>query len=339
MLLHWQYPARLSLARQATPLVLLQRLSERLDTGQRIWLKRDDLTGCATSGNKIRKLEFLLADARAQGCDTVVTCGGVQSNHARATALAAAQEGFDCHLLLRSSVAEIPSLTGNLLLDYLTGAQVHIYPQDHYRQKFRQLVSAHMDELKRAGRKPYWIGTGGSDAVGLWGYVAACEELKQDFTANHIVNPYIICADGSGGTHAGLVAGNVLHGLGADVLGINVCDDADYFCQKIAGDLRAWGERYQLDLPVENWPIEVIDGYVGDGYACADDDLLAMIADIARSEGVVFDPVYTGKAFYGLLSEIERGNLDEADDIVFIHTGGIFGLEAFRQQFSSLLST
>ena len=335
--MNWQYPDRLALARQHTPLVLLPRLSEQLGTDQRIWLKRDDLTGCATSGNKIRKLEFLLADARARGADTVVTCGGVQSNHARATALACAQLGFECHLLLRSSETEQALMSGNLLLDYLAGAHVHIQSEQRYRQQFRQMVEQCLFELEQQGKKPYWIDTGGSDAVGLWGYIGTCEELRADFSREHIVNPYIVCADGSGGTHAGLIAGNQLHQLNAEVLGINVCDDAAYFHKKITRDLQQWNARFQLELPVAEWPINVIDGYVGEGYARAHDELLAMIADVARLEGVLFDPVYTGKAFYGLLSEIAQGNLDEADDIVFIHTGGVFGLQPYAEQFKRVL--
>lgn len=333
----WQYPPSLALARQQTPLVLLSRLSEQLGTDQRLWLKRDDLTGCATSGNKIRKLEFLLADARARGADTLVTCGGIQSNHARATALLAAQTGFECHLLLRGSEADAATLQGNLLLDHLAGAHVHVYEESYYRRHFRQMVEKHLFELEQAGKKPYWIDTGGSDAVGLWGYVKACEELRADFSREHIVNPYIVCADGSGGTHAGLIAGNQLHGLHAEIIGINVCDDEAYFRKKIGRDLAQWNERFALQLPVADWPIRVIDGYVGEGYAKAHDELLAMIADIARIEGVIFDPVYTGKAFYGMLSEIAQGNLDDADDIVFVHTGGIFGLAPFAEQFKRVL--
>lgn len=333
----WEYPERLSLACLPTPLVELQRLGESLGTGQRVWVKRDDLTGCAISGNKVRKLEFTLADAILQGADTIITCGGVQSNHCRATAVLGAQLGLKVHLILRGMPEELAIPSGNVLLDLLCGATVELHPPQEYTRRFRSLAKSAMAAAKADGRKPYWITTGASDGVGVWGYVRACDELQQDFARHGIEAPHIVCASGSGGTQAGLVAGNVLHGLGAVISGINVCDDEAYFLKKIRSDLLAWKQQYELPFPVEEWDVRVIDGYVGEGYAKASEELLALLVDMARMEGLVLDPVYTGKAFYGLLNEIARGRFADTRDIVFIHTGGIFGWQPFASRLAAVL--
>ncbi|HQQ64360.1 MAG TPA: D-cysteine desulfhydrase family protein [Pseudomonadales bacterium] len=340
----WRYPhsdvpeSKLSLACLPTPLVLLERLSASLGTGQRVWIKRDDLTGCALSGNKVRKLEFTLADALQHGADTIITCGGVQSNHCRATAILGAQLGLKVHLILRGTPQEMQSLSGNVLLDLLCGAEIELHPAHHYNKNFKVLYNDALDRYRQAGSRPYWITTGASDAVGVWGYVAACEELRADFEKQRITNPHIVCASGSGGTQAGLVAGNILHELDATVWGINVCDDEAYFLRKIRDDLKAWKKKYRLSFAIDEWDINIIDGYVGEGYAKASDELLALIADVARLEGLILDPVYSGKAFYGMLSEIQRGRFADSKDIVFIHTGGIFGLQPYAGQLAKVLA-
>ena len=333
----WRYPEKLSLACLPTPLQPLDRLSERLGTGQRLWVKRDDLTGSAISGNKVRKLEFTLAHALAAGADTIVTCGGVQSNHCRATAVLAAQLGLKVHLILRGTAAELEPLAGNVLLDLLCGAEIELHEPAHYQKHFTALYRAALDRYEQQGSKPYWITTGASDGVGVWGYFNACEELQADFARHGIAQPHIVCASGSGGTQAGLIAGNVLHELNASIWGINVCDDENYFRKKIRADLKAWKKLHRLPFAVDDWDIQLIDGYVGDGYGKASDELLGLIADVARMEGLILDPVYTGKAFYGLISELQRGRFDGARDIVFVHTGGIFGLQPYAAQFAALL--
>ncbi len=324
------YPSRLQLALTPTPLQCLERLSREI-SGPRIWVKRDDLTGALLSGNKVRKLEFTLAQALAQGCDAIITCGGLQSNHCRATAVLCAQLGLRCHLLLRGE-AQAPH-DGNLLLDYLVGAVVRTFPADFFQKNLANLLRETADELRRDGHNPFVIPTGASDGIGLWGYIAACEELRADFSRYQIQPRHIICATGSGGTQGGLTAGVALHGIDAKVWGVAVCDDEAYFINKVRADLRDWRKRWQQMLDVEQLPIRVIDGYVGPGYAKAGPDVFATIARVARSEGLVFDPVYTGKAFHALLSEIERGRFDDSSDIVFIHTGGVFGLFPQREQF------
>lgn len=323
------FPKRLSLAQLPTPLTLLSRLSSAVD-GPRIWIKRDDMSGSAISGNKVRKLEFVLAKAIAQGADTILTCGGVQSNHCRTTALLCAQLGLHCHLLLRGQAQTPP--TGNLLLDQLTGATISYYSVAEYVARGDQLFDDWVAHYKAQGRQPFCIPVGASDGDGLWGYLAAAQELADDCQRLGIAPKHIVCATGSGGTQAGLTVGSKLCGLGARVWGINVCDDEQYFLAKVASDIRQWAQRYGVDATPADFEISVIDGYVGAGYAKAGPEIFALIRQLAACEGVVLDPVYTGKAFYGMLQEIRQGRFSDSEDIVFIHTGGIFGLFAQSEQ-------
>ena len=327
------YPRRLKLAQTPTPLIPLRRLSAQIG-GPLIWVKRDDMTGSAVSGNKIRKLEFTLAKALDDGCDTVITCGGVQSNHCRTTALLCAQLGLKCHLILRGAADSEPD--GNLLLDRLAGAAISFYSHAEYQRRSEQIYRHWIEHYAAAGRSAFAIPIGASDGHGLWGYVAACEELRADFARERIQPKHIIAATGSGGTQGGLTAGNVLFDLGASVWGINVCDDEAYFLRKVREDLTQWRQWYRSIIPssldIDALSINVIDGYVGDGYAKAGVDVFETIRLAAELEGLVLDPVYTGKGFYGMLEQIKQGRFDDSDDIVFVHTGGIFGLFPQRQQ-------
>ena len=325
------YPRRIDLARTPTPLQYLERATARWGCGHRLWVKRDDLTGCTLSGNKVRKLEFITAHAIDNGYDTLITCGGLQSNHCRATAFAGAQLGLSVHLLLRGDRPAGPE--GNLLLDRLAGATINCYPKQQYVAEIGQLFSDWQQHYAGLGRKALAIPTGGSDGIGAWGYIAASRELAADFIANDIENAHIVTASGSGGTQAGLTLGAALYQLPATVWGINVCDDAQYFLDKVAADAVDWRRRYQ-GLPAVEVRPHVIDGYVGRGYGIADESVFRLIAELAALEGLVLDPVYTGKAFAGMLAEIAGGRFQGCRDIVFIHTGGIFGLFPQRDGFS-----
>jgi D-cysteine desulfhydrase len=326
-----QYPRKIDLARTPTPLQYLERASVKWGGGHRLWVKRDDLTGCTLSGNKVRKLEFITAHAIDNGYDTLITCGGLQSNHCRATAFAGAQLGLAVHLLLRG---EAPTeVEGNLLLDRLAGATVSCYPKKQYVAEIDQLFRQWQQHYAGLGRKAMIIPTGGSDGIGAWGYIAACRELAADFDASHIEQAHIVTASGSGGTQAGLTLGAGLYGLPATVWGVNVCDDEQYFLDKVAADAADWGRRYPGVPAVEVNP-NVIDGYVGQGYGIADEAIFRLIAELAALEGLVLDPVYTGKAFAGMLAEIAGGRFEGCRDIVFMHTGGIFGLFPQRGGFS-----
>jgi D-cysteine desulfhydrase len=333
------YPPRLDLANIPTPLKPLKNFGKKF--GVELYVKRDDLTGSGLSGNKIRKLEFVLADAIEYGADTILTCGGAQSNHARATAIAAVTLGFHCRLILRTpDPSNPPPLEGNILLDRLVGSEiVWITPAEYIRRDeiFKQEAAA----LSRLGRKPYIIPEGASNALGAWGYIRAAEELANDLAGlpDGTDRPTtIINATGSGGTSAGLILGTRMLGLNTRVVSFNVCDDRDYFLQVIGEICENVIANYQLDIPFSRErDIEIIDGYVGRGYALSRPEELALLRDVARMEGILLDPVYTGKAFFGMTQELGRNPQRFGERIVFMHTGGIFGLFPKADDFALLL--
>ncbi len=243
------YPPRLHLAHTPTPLDLLPRLSKKL--GIDLYVKRDDLTGAEFTGNKVRKLEFVFADALAKGADTVLTCGGAQSNHCRATAVGAARLGLRCRLLLRTADPSNPPLPeGNLFLDRLLGSEIVWITPDEYRRR-DEIFDREAAALQKQGRKPYVVPEGASNALGAWGYIRAVEELAQDLV--HLPGgkdrpTTIVHATGSGGTTAGLILGVRLCGLNARVVGFNVCDDREYFIRVIGEICESAIATYQLNL-------------------------------------------------------------------------------------------
>jgi D-cysteine desulfhydrase len=332
------YPPRIDLARLPTPLQPLRRWSEKL--GVDLHIKRDDLTGCALSGNKIRKLEFALADARAKRADTVVTCGGEQSNHCRATAVAAAMLGLHCRLLLRTAdPAAAPPPDGNLLLDRMAGAEIVWITPEQYRRR-DEIFEREAGDLRRRGRAPYIIPEGASDAVGAWGYISATEELVGDIAgvAEEDEPVTVIHACGSGGTAAGLILGAKLSARPFRIASVNVCDDRDYFVEVVGEICEKAIAACQLNIAFDrNRDIDIVDGYVGRGYALSRPEELSLICELARTEGIFLDPVYTGKAFFGMVQELQRDPQRFGRRIVFVHTGGIFGLFPMAQQIAALL--
>jgi len=328
------FPPQINLARLSTPVQPLRRLGEKL--GVDLYVKRDDLTGTALSGNKIRKLEFVLAEALAQKADTVITCGGAQSNHCRATAIAAAMLGLNCRLLLRTpDPSRPPSVEGNILLDRMAGAEIiWITPEDYMRRD--EYMEKEGASLEAVGRKPYLIPEGASNALGAWGYIRAVEELVNDIAnlpggANQACT--IINAAGSGGTSAGLILGAKIFDLNARIAGVNVCDDRAYFVNAIGDICEKAIADYQIEVEFSRErDIEIIDGYVGRGYALSQPAELELLCEAARTEGIFFDPVYTGKAFFGMVQELQNNPACFGERIIFIHTGGIFGLLPLADQ-------
>ena len=321
-------PSRVHLAALPTPLHHLPRLSEQL--GIEVLCKRDDLTGSVLSGNKVRKLEYLLADALAVGADTVITCGGAQSNHCRATALAAAQVGLACRLLLRTDdPAAPPPLEGNLLLDRVAGADVRFISRPDYARR-TVLMDEEVARLSAAGHAPYVIPEGGSNALGAWGYIRAAFELRAQLAAMEAREKAravtLVYAAGSGGTGAGLVAGAALSDLEARIVGFAVCDDTAYFQREIARILAELAARFELPRVASLPPAEIVDEFVGVGYAKTRPEELRSLIAVARAEGLVLDPVYTGKAMYGLRELQRRAPGCLGSRVVFVHTGGVFGL-------------
>lgn len=302
---------RLELARLPTPLHCLERLSEWL--GTEVWVKRDDLTGFGLSGNKVRKLDWLLADAKRRGADTVITTGGLQSNHCRATAVACRQLGMKPVLLLRGEPPE--PADSNLLLDQLLSAELHFCTAEEYSSHRDARMEQLAQGIRERGGTPYVIPEGGSNAVGSRGYVAAGHELLRQQPSG-----FDACcvAVGSGGTLAGLA-------LGPDIgttLGFAVCDDAAYFKAKVESIAQESAELGFTESLRDNW--RVIDSFRGEAYGVASQEVWDVIATVARLEGLFLDPVYTGKAMLGLVEEARSGSL--SGRVLFWHTGGAFGL-------------
>jgi D-cysteine desulfhydrase len=335
--LHEREPPRLRLANVPTRGHWLRYGQTDRARGDRdrfkIWIKRDDHTGSEVMGNKVRKLEYLMAEAVAEGATHVITCGGEQSNHARATAFVAAQLGMKCILILRTDDPENPPApSGNILLDRLVGAELQWVARPAWRDRDRLLAEA-ADRVRRAGGRPYIVPMGGSNALGSWGYIRAMHELADDLEGiaapDHPVT--VVYACGSGGTGAGLVLGAKLLGLarrGIRVLGFAVCDDRAYFVDEICRICAEAEARWQLGVTVTADDVAIDDRYIGLGYAKSRPEELATIRDVCRSDGIVLDPVYTGKAFHGLVNELtaDRARLGAA--VAFVHTGGLFGLFA-----------
>lgn len=324
---------RYPLAFLPTPLHPLPRLSERLRQELphlpgdfQIFIKRDDQTGLATGGNKTRKLEFLVADALAQGCDTLITTGAVQSNHCRQTAAAAARAGLRCELVLGGQPPARPE--GNYLLDLLFGAQCHWTTRENRLHRLRELAS----ELRAAGRRPYFITYGGSDPVGACGYALALEELRAQTTALDLEPDLVVIPSSSGGTQAGLVAGAWALGWDAPILGISI-DETEAELQALVATLAAQtAERLARPHTFAPADIRVSADYLGGGYGVVGDLERNAIHLLARTEGLLLDPVYTGRAFGGLL-DLLRQNPDPMGrpmrSVIFWHTGGSPALFAY----------
>jgi len=313
-----------------TPLHKLERLSTLLG-GPEIYMKRDDLLGLAAGGNKTRKLEFLVADALAQGADTLITCGAVQSNHCRLTLAAAVAEGLKCQLLLEERVpgSYKPTGSGNNFLYRLLGVErVKVVPGG---SPLLQIMGEMAEELKAQGRQAYVIPTGGSNPVGATGYVACAEEtLAQSFDLGVRIDR-VVCASGSGGTHAGLVAGFYGSNSGIAVVGVNVSrkkgpqEDLIYdLASRTAAHVGMVGR-----LPREI--VVCFDEYVGPGYSLPTPSMIEAIQTVARTEAVLLDPVYTGKAMAGLIDLVRKGFFKKGEHVLFVHTGGSPALYAYEE--------
>ena len=287
-------------------------------------IKRDDLTGCTLSGNKVRKLEFILAEALAGGYDSVITCGGIQSNHCRATAVAAAQLGLSSHLVLRSDREAIDEKdrAGNLLIGSIVGAAIALAPKGPYLTTLKPRMDRIAAEHEAStGGKMFHIPVGGSTPLGAWGYIDAFAELLGQGLTDRFDD--IVLACGSGGTVCGLAVANYLCGSPVRVHGITVCDNADYFYAHIDETLAALGlssETSARDI------VSIVDGHKGVGYALSTPEELQFIRDVAQGTGILLDPVYTGKAAFGLGKELTaRPQQFKGRRILFVHTGGAFG--------------
>lgn len=323
---------KLTLANLPTKIEKLERLSEEFGTN--LYIKRDDHTGSEISGNKVRKLEYLAKDAQDNGYNLLITCGGIQSNHCRATVAVATKLGMKSAVLLR--ISEQPPVVGNYFLDKLMGADVKFCTRPEYSNSRGEIMEAMAEEYRKQGYKPYVIPEGASNELGTLGYYNCMNEIVAQEKEMGITFDTVVVATGSGGTAAGLYLANELHGYGKRVVSMAVCDDVEYFTNIIDnisnGALEYLPEYKGATLKREN--IEVIDKYVGLGYAISRPEELEFIKHVAQKEAVILDPVYTGKAMYGVYNELKEGGaLVGSKNILFIHTGGMFGLFPVSEQF------
>jgi D-cysteine desulfhydrase len=330
--MHPNEPPRLPLANLPTPVVQLTNLARDLGMPS-ILLKRDDLTGLETSGNKVRKLEYVIADALKNGADTLVTHGGFQSNHCRATAALGARLGLKVRLILRSVDAN-PPLDGNLFLDHLFGADVSYHTPEEYNGRRGELIDGTMAAERAAGRRPYFFPVGASIPLGCWGYIRCMAEMADQLGREAMVD--VFSAVSSAGTHAGLMLGKALFGLDNwRVTGIPVSDSVEFFRNDIRELVDKTIGEYGLNLTPQQTPIELIDGFIGEGYAIPYPAAVETTRLLARREGVLLDPTYTAKGMTGMLETIRGGGVRAGATPLFVHTGGAFGLMARRDLFGA----
>jgi D-cysteine desulfhydrase len=330
-------PHRHILARLPTPIHALPKTSAEL--GKEVFIWRDDLTGFNDSGNKLRKLEFLVGDALAHGCDWLITCGGPQSNHTRATAAVARQLNLGVSVLIlpKTGFDRAKPANANLLLNQLFGAELTWIDIDEHQKlgsTYDPFLAREVERVKALGKKPYVIPLGGSNPIGCYGYINGVEEMLTTWKS---AVPYsnapdtIFCALGSAGTYVGLQMGIQKLGLSTKLVGINVIgpiETAKNYVSKLIASSKALGMPIDADKTGT-----MIDGYVGAGYAIASDDDLRFYRDLATKEGIILDPCYTGKAFQGMLAEIKKHPSHYGSKILFLHSGGGFGNFAYAEQY------
>lgn len=340
-------PEKINLANLPTRIQLLERASAQL--GRSLYLKRDDETGVELSGNKVRKLEYAIAEAQRQGARVLITCGALQSNHARATAVAATKLGMRCVLVLMEGDTE-PS-NGNYLLDQILGAEIRILSKEDYSARLNDILEEIKAELDAKGEQAYILPIGASNGIGMFGYIEAIEEIMEQEKELGVHFDCIVDTVGSAGTYAGLVVGNALYKGNFDIIGISIAADAAYFrarsyeiieecCRYLSHGLSAEITPQSLGITPES--LLIIDAHRGAGYAQNTPEDYAFIRQFAQMEGIFLDPVYTGKAMKGLFAEVEAaeaGNPSGIGDwrfykeILFLHTGGLYGLFPRGTQF------
>ena len=330
---------RLRIAHLPTPVEELTRLSSHLD-GTRIYIKRDDQTGLAFGGNKTRKLEYIIAEAQANGARTLITTGAEQSNHCRQTAAAAARLGFDCILVLTSkgNLTITPPVSGNLLLDRLLGADIVWAPHS----KRDQVLADTFEKVLAEGRRPFLIPYGASSPLGATAYAFALKELMDQTQGESVLSKqpdWIVFASSSGGTQAGLVLGARLFGFKGSILGISVDEDAGVLRDRIVPLANAAGEILGENVEIKVDEVLVNDSYLGKGYGVLGEVEKDAINMFARTEGLLLDPVYTARAAAGLIDLIRHGFFSREGvkyaDILFWHTGGTPAL--FAEKYRDLV--
>jgi L-cysteate sulfo-lyase len=340
---------RKTLAQLPTPLARLDGLTRELG-GPEIWIKRDDLTGAGFGGNKSRKLEFIIADALAKKARALVTWGGVQSNWCMQTASAARRFGLQPVLVLFKTTDAAAEYDGNLLLDFILGADVRVRQAERAKLVAAEVAEREVREVAAAlearGETPYVVAVGGSmpglsmtRPLGALGYVAALVELEEQAAAAGLEYTHIIHATGSGATQAGLVVGAGALGRGAEIIGISVSDPKDVFSNTVFRIARETERALRLGRRLRVNDIVVFDDYIKEGYGVLNAQVAEAIRLVFAAEGIVLDPVYTGKAMAGLVDLVGRGRLGKGDKVVFFHTGGTPALFPYRAALVNFLKS
>ncbi len=302
-----------------TPIEFMKNLTKKLG-GPNLYIKRDDRLGL--DGNKTRKLEFFVADALEKGADTLITCGAVQSNHCRSTLAAAVKEGMKCRLVLEERVkgSYDPDASGNNFLFKLLGVEkIKVVPGGSDMMAAMQEVAK---EVEAEGRKPYIIPGGGSSKIGAPGYVACALEILKQMLDLGLDIDYVVCASGSGGTHSGLLAGFEGSNSNIPVIGISVNRKKSEQKELIYKLSQETIDFLEMNIKISKDSVIVFDDYVGPGYSLPTDEMIEAVNMVAKTEAILLDPVYTGKAMAGLIGLIRKGYFDKADNILFVHTGG-----------------
>lgn len=310
---------RITLAHLPTPLEPMASLSRQLDA--RLYIKRDDCTGLAFGGNKARKLEFVMGEALRAGCDSVVTSGAIQSNHVRQTAAACVRLGLRCHVVLSNPIdarREDWLQSGNVLLDQILGASVTVVDESETEATLASIMAREAS----LGHTPYLVPVGASNAVGALGYLHCAREILDQARTQGLDLSHVVLATGSAGTHAGLLYGLKEAGADVRVTGISVSEPAAVKCDKVRRLCHELAELRGQACPVDEADITVYDDYVGEGYALDTPAARAATLLLARTEAILLDPVYTSKAFAGLLDLVDRDPAYRARDVLFLHTGG-----------------
>lgn len=320
----------------ATPIEFLPNFTKAV-RGPNIFIKRDDLLGLAAGGNKTRKLEFLVADALAQGADTLITCGAVQSNHCRLTLAAAVKEGLKCRLILEERVpgSYKTDASGNNFLFHLLGVEaIEVLPGGSDMMGAMQTLKR---KLEDEGRKAYIIPGGGSNEIGALGYVACAQEIIEQMFETGLNFAHIICPSGSAGTHAGLAVG--LHGFNSNIplIGINVSRKKNAQEELVYNLIQKTAKKLNLQQEIPASAVVCHDEYVGQGYSLKTESMVEAVSLLAKTEGILLDPVYTGKAMAGMIDLARQGVFGANDNILFVHTGGSPALYAYKHYFESVL--
>jgi len=313
-------PAKMQIANLPTP---IQKVEFK---GVKFLIKRDDFTGTELSGNKIRKLDYILADVKKKKADYLFTSGGDQSNHARATAIAARQIGVKTKLFLWGKDTSNPD--GNLFLDKLVGTEIVFLSKKEYLN-VNYIMLEESKRMQKLGHKVYITPSGGSTPLGLWGYMNFISELKEQ---NYLTKIKGLCAAyGSGGTAAGMLLGAAIEKSKTKIYVVNVLDDPEFVRSKIIELVEDTIFEYKIDVKVDYKNLIILDGYSKEGYKNIDDEKLKLIKDFYKSTGILFDPTYTGKAFYAFYDNFLKGK--KSSNVLFVHTGGLFGVFSKRKNY------